>query len=198
MKRLLDFSVSLVLFVVFLPLMVVVSYAIRKKLGSPVLFRQERPGLDGVAFEMVKFRTMTNAMDENGHTLSDAERMTPLGYFLRNLSIDELPGLWNVMKGEMSLVGPRPLLMQYLPLYNEIQAKRNTVKPGITGWAQVNGRNEISWEEKFELDVWYVENQSLFLDVRILFLTIKKVIKKEGVSAKGHVTIEPFRGDVSE
>ncbi|MEF1193395.1 sugar transferase, partial [Vibrio parahaemolyticus] len=154
------------------PIIVLVAWKIRKNLGSPVLFRQTRPGLNGKPFEMVKFRTMKDAVDQQGSPLPDSERMTPFGDKLRNSSLDELPELWNVLKGEMSLVGPRPLLMQYLPLYSKEQSRRHDVRPGVTGWAQVNGRNAISWEEKFKLDVWYVENQSFWLDIKIIFLTV--------------------------
>ncbi|MCK7634349.1 sugar transferase [Shewanella putrefaciens] len=176
------------------PIIALVAWKIRKNLGSPVLFRQTRPGLHGKPFEMVKFRTMKDATDEQGNILPDAERMTPFGDKLRNSSLDELPELWNVLKGEMSLVGPRPLLMQYLPLYSKEQARRHEVRPGVTGWAQINGRNAISWEKKFKLDVWYVDNHSFWLDFKILLLTVKKVFVKEGISADGHVTIAPFTG----
>lgn len=195
MKRIFDFLVSLFSLVVLSPMIVFIAWKIRKNLGSPVLFRQTRPGLNGKAFSMVKFRTMRDAVDINGNSLPDSERMTPFGDKLRNSSLDELPELWNVLKGEMSLVGPRPLLMQYLPLYSKEQARRHEVRPGITGWAQINGRNAISWEDKFKLDVWYVDNRSLWLDIKILLLTVKKVFVKEGISAEGHVTIEPFKGN---
>ncbi|HDZ9467109.1 TPA: sugar transferase [Vibrio cholerae] len=178
----------------FFPIILFIAWKIRKNLGSPVLFRQTRPGLNGQPFEMIKFRTMKDAVDANGNPLPDSERMTPFGDKLRNSSLDELPELWNVLKGEMSLVGPRPLLMQYLPLYSKEQARRHEVRPGVTGWAQINGRNAISWEEKFKLDVWYVDNRSFWLDLRILLLTVKKVFVKEGISADGHVTIAPFTG----
>ena len=163
-----------------------------------MLFRQTRPGLNGTPFEMVKFRTMRDAVDANGNPLPDANRMTAFGNKLRNSSLDELPELWNVLKGDMSLVGPRPLLMQYLPLYNEEQARRHEVRPGVTGWAQINGRNAISWEDKFKLDVWYVDNRSFWLDFKILLLTAKKVFIREGISANGHVTIAPFTGKESQ
>ncbi|EOD4736807.1 sugar transferase [Vibrio vulnificus] len=194
MKRLFDFLVSLTALILLSPIIALVAWKIRKNLGSPVLFRQTRPGLNGKPFEMVKFRTMKDAVDEQGNPLPDSERMTPFGDKLRNSSLDELPELWNVLKGEMSLVGPRPLLMQYLPLYNQEQARRHEVRPGVTGWAQINGRNAISWEEKFKLDVWYVDNRSFWLDSKILLLTVKKVFVKEGISADGHVTIAPFTG----
>ena len=195
MKRLFDFLASLIALILFSPVIALVAWKIRKNLGSPVLFRQTRPGLNGKPFEMVKFRTMKDAVDQQGNSLPDSERMTIFGDKLRNSSLDELPELWNVLKGEMSLVGPRPLLMQYLPLYNQEQNRRHDVRPGVTGWAQINGRNAISWQNKFKLDVWYVENQSLWLDIRIIFLTIKKVFVKEGISANDHVTIEPFKGN---
>lgn len=194
MKRFFDVLVSLTAFIVLSPIIALVAWKIRKNLGSPVLFRQTRPGLNGQPFEMIKFRTMKDALDANGNPLPDSERMTPFGDKLRNSSLDELPELWNVLKGEMSLVGPRPLLMQYLPLYSKEQARRHEVRPGVTGWAQINGRNAISWEEKFKLDVWYVDNRSFWLDLRILLLTVKKVFVKEGISADGHVTIAPFTG----
>ena len=194
MKRLFDFLASLIALVLLSPIIALVAWKIRKNLGSPVLFRQTRPGLNGKPFEMVKFRTMKDAVDPQGNPLPDSERMTPFGDKLRNSSLDELPELWNVLKGEMSLVGPRPLLMQYLPLYSKEQSRRHDVRPGVTGWAQINGRNAISWEEKFALDVWYVDNKTLWLDIKILFMTVKKVFVKEGISADGHVTIEPFMG----
>lgn len=194
MKRFFDLFFSLCLLTFISPILALVAWKIRKNLGSPVLFRQTRPGLNGKPFEMVKFRTMKDAVDQQGNPLPDSERMTPFGDKLRNSSLDELPELWNVLKGEMSLVGPRPLLMQYLPLYNKEQARRHDVRPGVTGWAQINGRNAISWEEKFALDVWYVDNRTSWLDIKILFMTVKKVFVKEGISADGHVTIEPFTG----
>ncbi|HHC6468047.1 TPA: sugar transferase [Vibrio parahaemolyticus] len=196
MKRIFDFTASLFALILLSPIIALVAWKIRKNLGSPVLFRQTRPGLHGKPFEMVKFRTMKDAVDAQGNPLPDSERMTPFGDKLRNSSLDELPELWNVLKGEMSLVGPRPLLMQYLPLYSKEQARRHEVRPGVTGWAQINGRNAISWEDKFKLDVWYVDNHNLLLDIKILFLTVKKVFVKEGISADGHVTIEPFTGQV--
>ncbi|MGL0928699.1 sugar transferase [Vibrio vulnificus] len=194
MKRFFDVLISFVLLFFLVPVLLCLSFKIKKKLGSPVLFRQVRPGLNGKPFEMVKFRTMKDAVDAQGNPLPDSERMTPFGDKLRNSSLDELPELWNVLKGEMSLVGPRPLLMQYLPLYSPEQARRHEVRPGVTGWAQINGRNAISWEEKFKLDVWYVDNRSFWLDFKILLLTVKKVFVKEGISADGHVTITPFTG----
>jgi len=194
LKRFFDVVVSAVALFLLSPVMFVVSQKIAKNLGKPVLFRQERPGLNGMAFEMVKFRSMRDAVDEVGNTLPDSERLTSFGKKLRSSSLDELPGLWNVLKGDMSLVGPRPLLVEYLPLYSNEQSRRHDVRPGITGWAQVNGRNAISWEEKFKLDVWYVDNQSLWLDIKILFLTVKKVFIREGVSAEGEATMTKFTG----
>jgi len=194
MKRLFDFIVALCALLTLLPVIIVVAALIRFKLGSPILFTQNRPGLNGDIFKMMKFRSMLDAKDKRGNLLPDEQRMTKFGSFLRSTSLDELPGLFNVLKGDMSLVGPRPLLVQYLPLYNKEQARRHNVRPGITGWAQVNGRNAISWEQKFELDVWYVNNQSMWLDLKILLLTVKKVFIRDGINADGHVTIEPFKG----
>ena len=194
MKRLLDFIAALLgLIALALPLLLLMAL-IRRRLGSPVFFRQTRPGLHGQPFEMVKFRTMTDTRGPDGALLPDAERLTPFGRFLRSTSLDELPELWNVLKGDMSLVGPRPLLMEYLPLYSPEQARRHAVRPGVTGWAQVNGRNAISWEEKFALDTWYVDHQSLLLDMKILWLTIKKVLVREGISAAGEATMGKFTG----
>lgn len=195
MKRTFDFLVSLFTLVILLPLLIFVGLLIRLKLGSPILFTQERPGLNGKTFKMMKFRTMLDGKDKQGNPLPDDERMTKFGALLRSTSLDELPGLFNVLKGDMSLVGPRPLLMQYLPLYSKEQARRHNVRPGITGWAQVNGRNAISWEDKFKFDVWYVDNISFWLDIKILVLTVKKVIIKEGISADEHVTMPLFTGD---
>ncbi|PKQ83203.1 sugar transferase [Aeromonas sobria] len=194
MKRLFDILVSLSMLILFSPMIALVAWKIHKNLGSPVFFRQIRPGLNGKPFEMVKFRTMKDATDVQGNILPDAKRMTLFGNKLRSSSLDELPELWNVLKGDMSLVGPRPLLMQYLPLYSKEQARRHEVRPGVTGWAQINGRNAISWEDKFKLDVWYVDNRSFWLDFKILLFTVRKVLIKDGISAEGHVTIEPFRG----
>lgn len=194
MKRLFDIIVSLLALVVFSPILLIVSRKVAKNLGSPVLFKQSRPGLHGKVFEMNKFRSMLDAVDKEGNVLPDYERLTPFGEKLRSTSLDELPGLLSVLKGEMSLVGPRPLLVEYLPLYSEEQGKRHNVRPGITGWAQVNGRNAISWEEKFKLDVWYVENQSFWLDLKIIMLTVKKVFVKDGISADGEVTMHKFTG----
>lgn len=194
LKRFSDSSAALFGLVIFSPVLAILAWQVFKKLGSPVLFRQTRPGLRGKPFQMVKFRTMSNAIGPDGQPLPDAERMTPFGRFLRASSLDELPELWNVLKGDMSLIGPRPLLMEYLPLYSPEQARRHEVRPGITGWAQINGRNAISWEEKFCLDVWYVDHQSFWLDLRIFLLTIWKVIRREGISAAGEATMATFTG----
>lgn len=193
-KRFFDIVASVAGLIVLSPVIVIVAYLIRKRLGSPILFRQVRPGLGGKPFEMVKFRTMRDAFDANGNPLPDSERMTDFGRFLRSSSLDELPELWNVIKGDMSLVGPRPLLMEYLPLYDEVQFRRHDARPGVTGWAQINGRNALSWEEKFKLDIWYVDHPSLWLDMRIIFLTIKKVLIRDGISAEGEVTMTKFTG----
>ncbi|PKH91649.1 sugar transferase [Pseudoalteromonas sp. 78C3] len=198
MKRFFDFIMAMGALLTLLPVIIVVAVLIRFKLGSPILFTQNRPGLNGNVFKMMKFRSMLDGKDKHGNLLPDDERMTKFGTFLRSTSLDELPGLFNVFKGDMSLVGPRPLLVQYLPLYNTEQARRHNVRPGITGWAQVNGRNAISWEQKFKLDVWYVDNQSFFLDLKILLLTVKKVFVREGINADGHVTIEPFKGSSND
>lgn len=194
LKRVFDLITSLVVLIILSPIVLITAILVRCKLGSPVLFKQQRPGLHGKPFYLYKFRTMTDERDENGELLPDHVRLTPFGQFLRKYSLDELPQLFNVLKGDISLVGPRPLLMEYLELYTPEQARRHEVKPGITGWAQVNGRNAISWEEKFELDVWYVDNQSFWLDLKILFLTVLKVLKSEGISQQGHVTMEKFTG----
>ncbi|MBO7926579.1 sugar transferase [Pseudoalteromonas sp. K222D] len=193
-KKLFDFMIAFSCVILLFPIILTVALLIRFKLGSPILFTQDRPGLNGKVFKMMKFRSMLNSKDMQGNLLPDNERMTSFGTFLRSTSLDELPGLFNVLKGDMSLVGPRPLLVQYLPLYSTEQARRHNVRPGITGWAQVNGRNAISWDEKFKLDVWYVDNQSFLLDLKILLLTVKKVFVREGISADGHVTIETFKG----
>ena len=197
MKRLFDLLLSLGgLLVLALPLLLL-WVLVRRKLGSPVLFRQVRPGLHGRPFMMVKFRTMTDERGADGELLPDVQRLTAFGRFLRASSLDELPELWNVLRGEMSLVGPRPLLMEYLPLYSPEQARRHEVRPGITGWAQVNGRNAVSWDERFKLDVWYVDHRSLRLDIRILWLTVRKVIVREGISAQGEATMPRFTGNKS-
>ncbi|TMM46381.1 sugar transferase [Colwellia ponticola] len=198
MKRLFDFIVALSALLALLPVILIVSILVRIKLGSPILFTQARPGLHCKVFYMMKFRTMLDATDKQGNQLPDDKRMTPFGSFLRSISLDELPGLFNVLKGDMSLVGPRPLLVQYLPLYSKEQARRHNVRPGITGWAQVNGRNAISWEKKFTYDVWYVDNQSFWLDFKILLLTVKKVFVREGISADGEVTMSAFTGSKKE
>ena len=197
MKRNFDFMVSLVALFLLAPLMALVAALIFFKMGSPVLFTQERPGLGGRPFRVYKFRTMSVAFDVDGQYLPDAQRLTALGVLLRKLSVDELPQLINVLKGDMSLVGPRPLLMTYLPLYSPTQARRHEVRPGITGWAQVNGRNAISWPERFALDVWYVDHQSLMLDVRILWMTVRKVLMRDGISANGEATMSKFEGEQS-
>lgn len=194
-KRIFDILVSAIALATLLPVIVVVALIIRRKLGYPLLFRQVRPGKDGRPFEMIKFRTMLDTVGEDGVALLDSERMTSSGQFLRSTSLDELPELWNVLKGDMSLVGPRPLLMEYLPLYSEEQYRRHEVRPGVTGWAQVNGRNAISWEDKFKLDVWYVDNRSFWLDLKILFLTVKKVLVRDGISGEGEATMSKFTGN---
>ncbi|MFS0638309.1 sugar transferase [Mesobacillus foraminis] len=197
MKRLIDLTLAVPLFILSSPIIVITFFLIRFKLGSPVLFRQKRPGLHGEPFYLYKFRTMTDKRDSMGNLLPDSIRLTTTGKFLRKYSIDELPQLLNVIKGNLSLVGPRPLLMEYLPLYNQEQSQRHNVRPGITGWAQVNGRNAISWEEKFKLDVWYVNNHTVLLDLKILWLTVLKVIKTEGINQSGNVTMETFKGTES-
>lgn len=193
-KRFFDIIASAIGLLLLLPVIAMVALQIRRILGSPVLFRQVRPGKDGQPFEMIKFRTMRNAIDQDGNPLPDSERMTPFGAILRSTSLDELPELWNVLTGDMSLVGPRPLLMEYLPLYSKEQYRRHKVRPGVTGWAQVNGRNAISWEDKFKLDVWYVENRSFWLDLKIVYLTVKKVLVRDGISAEGEATMSKFTG----
>ncbi|MDH1487772.1 sugar transferase [Acinetobacter johnsonii] len=194
LKRILDVVIASTALVLLSPVYALVAYKVKKNLGSPVLFRQTRPGLYGQPFEMIKFRSMKDALDTAGNPLPDSERLTPFGKMLRATSLDEMPELWNVIKGDMSIVGPRPLLMEYLPLYNSEQAKRHEVRPGITGYAQVNGRNAISWEKKFELDTWYVNNQSLWLDFKIMLKTVKKVLAKDDISAEGDVTMHKFTG----
>jgi len=193
-KRPFDIFASALGLLLLSPIIAIVSWKVRRRLGSPVLFRQIRPGLNGKSFEMIKFRTMRDAVDASGKQLPDNERMTPFGCFLRSSSLDELPELWNVLKGDMSLVGPRPLLMEYLPLYTSEQSRRHEVRPGVTGWAQINGRNALSWEEKFKLDIWYVDNRSLWLDLKIIFLTVVKVVMRDGISADGEVTMPKFTG----
>jgi len=190
LKRFLDIIIASIALMLLSPLYAFVAYKVKKNLGSPVLFRQVRPGLHGRPFEMIK-----DAIDANGQPLPDSERLTPFGRMLRSSSLDEMPELWNVIKGDMSIVGPRPLLMEYLPLYNEEQAKRHEVRPGMTGYAQVNGRNAIGWEEKFKLDTWYVENQSIWLDFKIMLKTVKKVLAKDDISAEGEATMSKFTGN---
>lgn len=196
MKRFVDVVLVLLAAPLWVPLLAMLAIAVRVKLGSPVFFSQIRPGRDGKPFRLIKFRSMTNARDASGALLPDAERLPPFGRLLRSTSLDELPELLNVLKGDMSLVGPRPLLMEYLPLYSAEQARRHELRPGLTGWAQVNGRNALSWEDKFKLDVWYVDNHSFWLDLKILLLTLWKVVKREGISASGEATTSPFNGGV--
>ena len=193
-KRIFDFITACCLLLLIAPFLFLLILVTRLKLGSPIFFTQIRPGLHGKPFLMIKFRTMMDSKDSSGNVLPDSDRLTPFGFFLRSTSLDELPELWNVIKGEMSLVGPRPLLIEYLPLYNEEQAKRHDVKPGITGWAQINGRNALSWEDKFKLDVWYVDNKSFLLDCKILLLTILKTLRKDGINQPGQATTEKFKG----
>ncbi|WP_371375303.1 sugar transferase [Thalassotalea aquiviva] len=195
MKRFFDFIITLIALILLSPIILVTALLVKLKLGSPIIFRQARPGLHGRIFNMYKFRSMLDQVDSNGSILPDEERLTNFGKKLRSTSLDELPGLWNVLKGDMSLVGPRPLLVEYLPLYNKEQSRRHDLKPGLTGWAQINGRNAISWQDKFKLDIWYVDNQSFLLDLKILCLTVKKVFIKEGISAKGEVTMSKFTGN---
>ena len=198
MKRLFDLMIILLLLpFIFLMCLTIVLF-VKIKIGSPVLFTQPRPGLNGSIFNMIKFRTMTNELDLDGDLLPDSVRLTKFGKFIRSTSLDELPELWNVIKGDMSLVGPRPLLVEYLPLYDKRQVRRHEVLPGITGWAQVNGRNTVGWDEKFDLDVWYVDNQSILLDIKILWLTVKKVILRDGINQDGQTTAEYFKGNNSE
>lgn len=197
-KRLIDILLSLIAIVVLSPILLIVAFLIKFKLGSPILFKQARPGLNGEIFNILKFRTMTDQLDEEGNLLPDDQRLTKFGQLLRSTSIDELPELINIIKGDMSIVGPRPLLVAYLPLYNEEQAMRHLVRPGLTGYAQVNGRNALSWTEKFELDVHYINNISFLLDLKIVIQTIKKVLIRDGISADGHVTIEPFKGNEND
>ena len=193
-KRIIDFLLALIGLMLASPILLIVAILVKTKLGSPILFRQQRVGLNGEIFEMVKFRTMKDATDSEGNPLPDEERLTKFGQLLRKTSLDELPELWNVLKGDMSLVGPRPLLVEYLPLYSKEQMKRHNVRPGITGYAQVNGRNNISWTKKFELDVYYVENFSLWLDVKILFQTVAKVLGQADINQEGNVTMDKFNG----
>jgi lipopolysaccharide/colanic/teichoic acid biosynthesis glycosyltransferase len=197
LKRLFDLSISVILFTLLLPLIFVVSLVVKIKLGSPIIFKQKRPGLNEKIFTLYKFRTMNDKKDRNGELLPDKERLTKFGKFLRSTSLDELPGLINILKGEMSLVGPRPLLIEYLPLYNIEQRKRHEIRPGLTGYAQVNGRNSLDWEEKFKLDILYVKNVTLWNDIKIIFKTIIKVIKRDDISPSNSVTMEKFRGNLS-
>ena len=197
MKRLMDLLLAAVGLILLSPLLICTALAIRMRIGNPILFAQTRPGLGGNPFFLYKFRTMTNARGANGKLLPDADRLTPLGRFLRSTSLDELPELLNILKGDMSIVGPRPLLMQYLDRYTPDQARRHEVKPGLTGWAQINGRNALTWEKKFELDVWYVENRSLWLDLKIIALTVLKVIRREGISADGEATMPEFNPQIT-
>jgi sugar transferase EpsL len=194
MKRLLDFTASFIGLVILSPVLIIVAILVATKLGTPVFFTQERPGKNGRIFKMIKFRSMTNEKDENGNLLPNDKRLTSFGRWLRSTSLDEIPGLFNVLKGDMSLVGPRPLRVHYLPLYNEFENRRHEVKPGITGWAQVNGRNAISWEEKFKYDVWYVDNRNLLLDLKILFLTVLKVVKRDGITHQNDAAMPEFKG----
>lgn len=198
MKRFFDIVLACVALLLLGVPLLFLTWQVRRKLGSPAFFRQTRPGMRGRPFNMVKFRTMTDARGVNGELLPDADRLTPFGRFLRASSLDELPELWNVLKGDMSLVGPRPLLMDYLPLYSTEQSRRHEVRPGITGWAQINGRNALSWDEKFKLDVWYVDNRSLWLDIKILWLTVRKVLVRDGISAAGEATMPRFTGSRME
>ena len=195
-KRFFDLMIAILSLIILSPVLVLIGFFVRMKIGSPVLFYQERPGLHGRPFTIYKFRTMTDKQDKNGKLLPDGDRLTPLGRFLRKTSVDELPELFNVIKGDMSIIGPRPLVMQYLDRYTPEQARRHEAKPGITGWAQVNGRNAISWEEKFTLDVWYVDHQSLNLDLRIIAITIWKILKREGINQPGYATAEEFSGNM--
>jgi len=193
-KRFLDIIISAGLLAALSPILGVIAILIRWQMGTPILFTQKRPGLRAEPFTLYKFRTMSAATDSDGNTLPDLQRLTTLGRFLRASSLDELPELWNVLRGEMSLVGPRPLLMEYLPRYSPEQARRHEVKPGLTGWAQINGRNALTWEQRFALDIWYIENRSLWLDIKILLLTLWYVVRREGISHPGHATMEPFEG----
>jgi len=193
-KRAFDLGISIFSLILLFPLFLMISLTVYIKLGYPILFRQVRPGLFGKPFEMIKFRTMVDACDAQGDLLSDADRLTPFGKFLRASSLDELPGLWNVLSGDMSLVGPRPLLMEYLPLYSAEQFRRHEVRPGITGWAQVNGRNALSWDEKLEYDVWYVDHHSIRLDIKIMVMTILNVVSRKGINADGNATMPRFQG----
>ena len=197
MKRMLDIILSIIMLIFMMPIIFLLSIIVCLVLGNPIFYRQERPGLNGAIFEIIKFRSMSNKLDSSGNLSIDSERLNWFGKLLRSSSLDELPELWNVLKGDMSFVGPRPLLKEYLPLYNKDENRRHEVKPGITGWAQINGRNGISWEEKFKLDCWYVDNQSFLLDLKILLMTVKKVFLRSGISSKSNVTMEKFKGSAS-
>jgi lipopolysaccharide/colanic/teichoic acid biosynthesis glycosyltransferase len=196
LKRSIEFVITLFGILILLPIYLLVIPFIYINIGSPIFFKQSRPGINGKVFNIYKFRTMTNIRDDNGILLPDKKRLTKFGKFLRSTSLDEIPSLWSVLRGDMSLVGPRPLLVEYLPLYSKKQARRHEIKPGITGWAQVNGRNALSWDKKFEMDVWYVDNQSFLLDIKILWLTIKKVIQRDGISHNNHVSMNKFKGNL--
>ena len=196
LKRKVDIVITFFGFLLLLPIYLLVSLLVLINLGFPIFFKQPRPGINGKVFYIYKFRTMTNEYDKNQNLLADMDRITKFGQFLRSTSLDEFPGLWSVLKGDMSLIGPRPLLVEYLPLYSKHQARRHEVRPGMTGWAQVNGRNTISWDEKFEMDIWYVDNYSFLLDIKILLLTIKKVIKRDGISHNNHVSMNKFKGNL--
>ena len=198
MKRMLDIILSIILLVFMMPIILLLSIIIWLVLGNPIFFRQERPGLNGAIFEIIKFRSMSNKLDSSGDLSIDSERLNWFGKLLRSSSLDELPELWNVLKGDMSFVGPRPLLKEYLPLYNKDENRRHEVKPGITGWAQINGRNEISWEEKFKKDIWYVDNRSIWLDIKILFISIKKILLREGITTKDSEIMPTFKGNLNE
>ena len=196
LKRSLEFILTFLILLFLTPIYFLVALLVLVNIGSPIFFKQSRPGLNGKVFNIFKFRTMTNEYDNNGILLPDEDRLTKFGQFMRSTSLDELPSLWSVLNGDMSLIGPRPLLVEYLPLYSKKQARRHEVRPGVTGWAQVNGRNAINWDEKFEMDVWYVDNQSFLLDIKILWLTLKKVIKRDGISHNNHVTMDKFKGNI--
>jgi len=197
-KRLFDLTLTMIVLIVTFPILIVAAIFVRVRLGRPVAFIQSRPGLKGRPFKLLKLRTMTDARDASGVLLDDEARLTPLGKFLRSTSIDELPSLWNVLVGDMSLVGPRPLLMRYIPLYSPVQARRHEVRPGITGWAQINGRNTVDWDRKFELDVWYVDHRSFWLDLKILMLTVELVFRRKDINAEGQATMTAFTGSVPE
>lgn len=198
MRRISDILIAILFLLVIWPVIMLIAITIKLKLGSPIFFKQSRPGLDCINFDIIKFRTMVEAYDNDGALLSDDQRMTKIGKIIRSSSLDELPSIWNVLKGDMSIIGPRPLLNEYVALYSEKHSRRHLIKPGITGWAQVNGRNSISWNEKLDLDIWYLENKSFWLDLKILFLTFKKVLSQSGINQDGHVTMGKFKGYVDE